>query len=233
MTIQLRELTIGESLGLASRPPHLEQTNVTAFLRAAVTDADKNDPRLWRVGERILAIAHYLACVTDDPDYKIGDGRYSDYLVPEEAEIPDRVDLGELVGEPWSMRHLTGRLAESIERLEMESVTGHGLWRIGMMAAQMYRADEADPDAMTDGALDEWLQARAQSFLTLPESEFEAMLLGFSRGQRALTHLFRLSADNSGLICPAAREDSGLAPARFPVVACLGSWAQAMARQPD
>lgn len=234
VNIQLRELTMAESLSLAARPAHLEQTNTTAFLRLVVEGAADDDPQRWRVGERTLAVAHYLACVLGDPDYPIGAGHYSDYLVPEDAPVPDAADLGEIMDEHWHLRHLTGRLAEAIERLEIEGVRGGGLWRVGMMAAQMYRDGEVAPDEMSDGQLDEWLQQRVTDFMGLPESEFEAMMLGFSRGRRALTYLFRIDADDQGLVCLEAtnREGSGLGPARFPVVSCVGEWAKAMARKP-
>lgn len=234
--IQLRELTMGEALSLAARPAHLEQANTTAFLRLVVAGAADDDPVHWRIGERTLAVAHYIACVLGEPDYQIGTGRYSDYLVPEDAETPDTADLGEIAEERWRLRHLTGRLAEAIERLEVDGLRGGGLWRVGMMAAQMYREGEVAPEAMSDGQLDEWLQGRVTEFIALPESEFEAMMLGFTQGRRALTHLFRIDADDQGLIClgppPRNREDAGLGPARFPVTACLGAWAQAMARKP-
>lgn len=227
-TIRLRELTLRQALDLAARPPHLEQANTTAFLRFATVDPEI-DPARWRVGERTLAVAHYLACVMGDPDYPIGAGHYSDYLVPEDAPIQESVALGDVVGESWQMRHLDGRLAEAIERLEDEALTGRGLWLVGLMAAQMFRQGESDPDAMTDGALDEWLAARVSDFLGLPESEFEAMLIAFNLGRRQLSHLFRLDADDSGLVCLPAREDAGLAPARFSVRSNIAAWTQSMA----
>lgn len=233
LTVQLRELSIGDALELAARPTHLEQANTTAFLAATIKHATIDDPTQWRVGERILAVAHYLACVMGDPDFPIGEGRYSDYLVPEDQPVPETADLGELVGEQWRMRHLNGRLAESIERLDMEAISPRGRWLLGMMAAQLFRQGEDDPARMTDGELDEWLQARAQEFRALPESEFEAMLLGFNRGRRMLCHLFDFDADDGGLVCQPAREDAGLAPARFSFRTNLSPWARAMAPQSD
>lgn len=230
-TIRLRELTLRQSLDLAARPLHLEQANTTAFLRFAVVDPEI-DPARWRVGERTLAVAHYLACVTGDPDYPIGAGRYSDYLVPESAPVPDVVTLGDVVGESWQMRHLDGRLAEAIERLDGVALTGRGLWSVGFMAAQMFRHGEADPDSMTDGELDEWLAARVSDFLDLPESEFEAMQFAFRLGRQQLTHLFHIDASDSGLVCLPDKEDAGLAPARFSVRSNLSPWSQSMASTP-
>lgn len=227
-TIRLRELTLRQALDLAARPSHLEQANTTAFLRFATVDPEI-DPARWRVGERTLAVAHYLACVMGDPDYPIGAGHYSDYLVPEEAEIPEAAELGEAAGDVWRMRHLDGRLAEAIERLEDETLTGRGLWLIGSMAAQMFRSGEPDPNAMTDGALDEWLAARVRDFGDLAESDFEALLLAFALGRKTLVHLFRFDVDDSGLVCLPAREDAGLAPARFSVRANIAAWTQSMA----
>lgn len=231
-TIRMRELTIGQSLELAARPAHLEQANTTAFLSHVVRDPAL-DPARWRVGERTLAVAHYLACVLDDPDFAIGVARYSDYLVPESEPVPDSVDLGEVLGEVWRMRHLDGRTAEAIERLEIHSLTGRGLWVAGMMAGQLYRDGEDAPESMTDGALDEWLAARVTALTALPESEFEALLLAFHAGRERLTHLFRIDAGDTGIICPPSTEDAGFAPARFPVRSALGSWAFAMAKSPD
>lgn len=230
-TVRLKELSIGAALEIAGRPEHLEQANTTAFLRAASIDPER-DPADWRVGERVLAVAHYLACVTQEPDFQVGQGYYSDYLVPEDAPVPDEVSVGELVGEPWLMRHLDGRLAESIERLELDAISPRGRWLVGMMAAQLYRKGEQDPGTLTEGARDEWLQARVGEFLALPESEFEVMLGGLYRGRAKLTHLFHIDADEGGLICQPTREDAGLPPARFSVRANLCAWARAMAKQP-
>ena len=231
-TIQLRELTIGQSLELAARPVHLEQSNTTLFLRHAVVNPKIPVDR-WRIGERVLAVAHYLSCVTQEPNFKIGQGSYADYLVSEAAQIPDGVDLGTVVGESWRMRHLDGRLAEAIERLSVPPLAGRLMWLMGTMAAQMYRPGELEPDTMTEGTLDEWLEARVQAFGQISESEFEEMLLAFHKGREQLTHLFRIDVDDSGIVCRANKEDAGLPPARFPVRANLSAWTRAMAGRAD
>lgn len=232
LTIRLKELTIGDALAIAARPVHLEQANTTAFLRAACINPE-SDPVQWRVGERVLAVAHYLACVMQDPDYPVGEGRYSDYLVSEDTAVPETIEVGDLVEERWFMRHLSGQLAESIERLELEALNGRGRWLIGCMAAQLFRKGEQDPTTLTEGERDEWLQARVSEFVSLPESEFEAMLLGFHKGREQLVHLFRFDVDEGGLICQPTRRDAGLPPARFSVRSNLCAWARAMAQQPD
>jgi len=231
-TLRLRELTIGQAIDIALRPEHLDQANTTAFLRFASVDPE-TDPARWRVGERTLAVAHYLACVLNDPDFQVGSGVYSDYLVPEVAPVPESVDLGEILGETWRMRHLDGRLAEAIERMDLDPLLGRAKWIAGLAAGQMYREGEDAPADMTDGELDEWIEKRSRELCALPESEFEAMLIGYFRGRDALTHLFRFDADTQGLVCLSDREDAGLPPARFSVRANLGPWARAMAQRPD
>lgn len=231
-TLRMRELTFGQAIDIASRPQHLEHANTTAFLRYVSIDPE-TDPSRWRVGERTLAVAHYLACVLNDPDFPVGEGRYSDYLVPEDAPVPEFVDLGSVLGETWRMRHLDGRLAEAIERLNLDGLSGRGRWLTGMAAGQLYREGEDAPADMTDGQLDEWLEGRAREFCELPESEFEALLMAYLRGRDALTHLFRIDADDAGLLCLPTTEDAGLPPARFPFRACVGPRARAMAREPD
>lgn len=154
LTVQLRELSIGDSLTLAAMPGHMEEASTTAFLRCAV-DAAKvavEDPARWTVQERILAVCHYLSATTEDgPDFSLGEGHYSDYLQGE-ADIQtsvQAVEVGEVGGDTWHVRHLTGAMAESIERMagEIEGLSGRLHWLFGAMAAQLVRTGEEVPDA--------------------------------------------------------------------------------------
>ena len=124
LTVQLRELSIDESIAIAAMPVHLEEAAYTAFLRYAVVmdDGKNTDPACWTVQERMLAVCHYLASVLEDgPDFSIGPGHYSDYL----SDSPDistpasseRLRSVILAMDSGGIRHLTGAMAESIERL--------------------------------------------------------------------------------------------------------------------
>ena len=115
ITATLRELSIGESIKIASIPAHLEEATCTAFLRCAIESATGvEDPANWTVQERIFGIAHYLASSAEDgPDFSLGDGRYSDYLAGA-SDIPTAVasvEVGEVGGDVWHIRHLTGAMA--------------------------------------------------------------------------------------------------------------------------
>ncbi|WP_197714678.1 hypothetical protein, partial [Nitrosomonas supralitoralis] len=77
LTVQLKELSIGESIAIAAMPSHLEEAVTTAFLLKAVATAKGiENPADWTVQERMMVVCHYLASVSDDgPDFAVGDGR--------------------------------------------------------------------------------------------------------------------------------------------------------------
>jgi hypothetical protein len=234
LTVQLRELSIGESVAIAAMPPHLEQATATAFLRAAVQSAQGiENPSNWTVQERTLAVAHYLAVTSDDgPDFALGGGRYSDYL-DGAADIKTQtaqIEVGEVGGDTWHIRHLTGAMAESIERMagEVQDAMGKPLsgrlhWLLGAMAAQMVRSNEDMPNADTpDGAFDEFLVARMKIMGAFPESDFSALMALHSAGREKLHHLFDIEFDKDGIIVmPKGGAAANLPPARFPAHACL------------
>ena len=245
LTIQLRELTIGEAITIAAMPVSHEQAECTAFLRSAVQSVDGvADPADWTVQERALAVCHYLACTSDDgPDFSVGKGAYSDYLDAARDYPLESVELGEAAGDQWSIRHLTGRMAESVERLqgELKNAAGNPVpnrlhWLLGGMACQLTRRDETIPAESQEGAFDEWLLHRMQVFAAFPESDFARLMLMFADGREQLAHLFRLEFSETGLVAmPVRAEKEGaegekitLPPARFPCRACLSEVAKSM-----
>jgi len=247
LTVQLRELTIGESIAIAAMPPHLPEAECTAFLKAAVQSTQGiEDPADWTVQERMLAVCHYLAATAEDgPDFSLGAGRYSDYLdgaADIQTQIP-QVEVGELGGDVWHMRHLTGRMAESIERMagEVQDAAGNPLagrlhWLLGGMAAQMVRTSETVPDdTVADGAFDEWLVARMRVMAAFPESDFFALMGLYFSGRETLHHLFRITFDQDGILALPKGEPEAhtLLPARFPVRAALSRLALELVGKPD
>lgn len=238
LTIQLQELSVGESISIASMPPSLEQAEVTATLRAALQSvSDGSDPIDWTVEERTMAICHYLASVdTDGPDFKVGEnGRFSDYLdASSDICSLDPVFVDEVGGDKWSIRPLTGRLAESIERLRGElkltndtPVPTSFHWLLGAMAAQLIREGEIVPaSTVTDGALDEWLLDRMAVMKSYPETEFLNLVALYWRGREAQKHLFSLYFGKDGIVfLPTEKEGAEeLPPCRFPVDACFSTF---------
>lgn len=230
LVVQLQELSIGASLELAAMPAHMGELSCTAFLRRAVqTATGVEDPASWTVQERTLVVAHYLAATAEDgPDFKLDSGsKYSDYLdggkdIPTPA---DAISIGELGGDVWRLQHLTGAMAEAIERVlgEVPGVGGRLHWLLGAMSAQMLRANEATPD-VTAGDYDESLLARMKIFMAYPSSSFAALMSKYLGGRERLHHLFRFDFNDDGIvILPKGGDAVNLPPARFPVDACIPS----------
>lgn len=225
LTVQLKELSIGESIALAAMPLHLEEAACTAFLRRAVVSCKGvEDPAYWTVPERMLGVCHYLAAVADDgPDFSLGEGRYSDYLDGAADMKPDRVDVGDVGGDVWQVGHLTGAMAESIERMagEVDGIAGRLHWQLGGMAAQLVRAGETPPDpADGEGAFDEYLVARMRIMAGFPASDFETLMTRYAQGRDKLDHLFHVDFSTDGLVA-LPKGGGALPPARFPVRSCL------------
>ncbi len=242
LTVQLRELSIGDSLALAAMPPHMEEAGVTAFLRYAI-DASKisvEDPIRWTVQERMLAVCHYLSATTEDgPDFSLGEGHYSDYLQGE-ADIQtsvQAVEVGEVGGDTWHVRHLTGAMAESIERMagEIEGLSGRLHWLFGAMAAQLVRTGEEVPDAAAgEGAFDEFLLSRVMVLKGYPESDFAKLMTLYLEGRDKLHHFFKLEFTEDGIVAmPKGGAAGNLPPARFPFHSCPSRFAFGLVGKPD
>lgn len=239
LTVQLRELTIGESLQLAAMPPHKPEAVCTAFLRSAVAEVKGiADPVEWTVGERLLVIAQYMAATLEDgPDFALGDGRYSDYL-DGARDIDDVLEeVGEVGGDVWRARHLTGGMAEAIERLdgEVEHVSGRLHWLYGAMAAQLVRVNEEAPaPGDGEGAFDEWLVARMRTLLAFPDSDAELLMGLYLHARERMQHLFRVEFVQDGIVAmPKGGAAADLPPARFPAYSCLSKFARQMGGKPD
>lgn len=239
LTIRLREISILDGVTISAMPTGMEQAETTALLRAALESvSDGSDPLNWTVEERTLAVCHYLAATSEEgPDFSVGDYHFTDY-VDMERQIAslDPVDVGEAAGEKWRMIPLTGRHAEAIERLEGEVKTADGKpipvllhWYVGALACQLLREGEEQP-AEAGQAFDEWVLNRMNVFVSLPESDFTAILTRWSQGRDKQTHLFYPVMSPKGIVFnPREGADDDIPPARFPASACLTTFARSMA----
>lgn len=227
LTVQLKELSMLDAIGLASIPQHMGEEATTVFLKAAVAEVKGiEDPAQWTVQERTLAVCHYMASTLDDgPDFALAEGasHYSDYLMGDKDYGLEQVEIGEVEGDSWVVRHLTGAMAGAIERLqgEVPGITGRTHWQIGTMAAQMVpNGDAGDPG--NEGEFDAFLLERMRVIANFPESVFVRLASAFEDANAQLAHLFNMAIDDDGFIA-LPREDSaaGKPPARFPVGACI------------
>lgn len=237
----LRELTMGESIAIAGISPSRAEEETTAFLRAVVASSAPGleDPAHWTVQERCAAVAWYLAAtLSDGPDFAVGDrARYSDYL-DGENDIPlpvGAVQIGELGGDEWSVRHLTGAMAESVERTagEVEGISLAAHWRIGVMGCQLVlnHEDTPDPKMAGGGAFDEWLVSRIRTLLNFPQASFLELFQMYYNGRESLHHLMRVEVGSSGLVVMPKKggEASDLPPATFLPGPAISSAARSMA----
>jgi len=236
LTVRMKELAMIDAIALAAIPPHLNEEAATAFLRAAVDEAQGvANPEDWTVQERTMAICHYMASTLDDgPDFSLAGGQanFSDYLMGEQDYPGDRVEVGRIEGDSWEARHLTGALAGAIERLqgELPGIDGAAHWRVGRMAAQLIPNGQAVP---AEGDVDAALLERMRVIAQYPESVFVQLLGAFETACRQLDHLFLMDADEHGLMA-LPREDSAAAkpPARFPAGTCITELARHLGGKP-
>jgi hypothetical protein len=243
LTVQLRELSIRDLCRLAAMPESMPNAQVSAFLKYAVESSSGiEDPADWTVQERTLMVAQYLSATLESgPDFPLSENnaapaRYSDYLQADKDYGDAVVPVGKAAGYSWSVRHLTGRLAESIERLvgELPEVNEFGHWLTGVMAAQLVSdEDKSDPD--TDGALDEWLLERMNNLLSMPVSNMDALTIRWRSGFVRLEHLFNIDFSSTGglVVLPKGGVTAKLPPCTFPVSTCLTEVASAMVGKPN
>ena len=233
-TLQMREITIAQSIALAKMPAG--QAETTAFLRYAVESYEgKNpDPAFWTIQERTLALCHYLAATNESgADFPVGErGRFSDYFDGSfDTEEVRPVEVGEVGGDAWTMFDLTGRDAEIIETLQGELVNasgqpvdGRAFWIIGAMAAQLRRKGEGKKDDLSSGEYETFLFDRMKVFNAFPTSDFLTLMNMFLKERGKLMHYFDFDFLDDGIVFlpKEAVAEKNLPPARFPVDSCFG-----------
>jgi hypothetical protein len=223
LTIQLRELTIGQSIALCARPPHLFEASVTAMLEAVIEPSERHhagqvrDPRLMTVHERGALAAHYLAHSSGKPNFAIGDtATFSQYLL-HEVQTASEIEVGEIAEDRWYLSPLLGYQAESIERLISSGrlMQGRQGWLMGALACQMRREQEPELQDIADALFDEWLDDRLQTLQRFPESIFAELMGAYLLANQNLQHLLRMAFSDEGIVF--VSEVPGLPSARFPV----------------
>jgi len=222
-TYQLRELTIGEAIGLVKLNPSAHEHTISQFLTCVLT----GNGRALTVQERYLLVAQYIsATCVGEADFPIGDeAKYSDYLRMDKPLSLAPIALG--FDENWQLNSLYGWQAEALEDL----CHSWQDWIFGCMAAQLVKADDSElPTIETPvAAYQSWLKERIAIFKAYPERDFAELYHAFLWGIEQLNCYFELGFDNEGLVC-LHREGQGFAPARFQVSDCLTATAISFGR---
>jgi hypothetical protein len=232
-TIELAELTIGDAISLASMPVQQEQALITQMLKFSATSISNDlTPETLTVQERAAFVAHYLSATSGTPDFPIGSsdgksGRLTDYVDYSNEYPVDTIGLGELHGDRWSIRQLTGAMAGAIERTDGEILSGYAHWLVGCMAAQMFRND--DQFIPPSNAIDAWIVERMRILLAINSSGFTSLVSMFLVGRPRLDHLFLIDLHSSGGIVFKSR-GADLPAARFLPDATLSGAAKALGR---
>lgn len=242
-TLELKELTFGQAIELASVNPERMESVTTRLLRHAVKSVKgiDEDPLNWTVQERIIAISWYMSYTRiDGSNFPAGNGFYHDYLDLNLnlSHSFTRVELGEHGGDKWYIQHLTGAMAESIERLTTSfDHDGYLHWLIGGMAAQLVTESEKPVKFDLEQDLDDWLEKRINTFKAYPDSDFETLMLAYRMNKSRLDHLISVDFDRYGICVLPAQADgeqggeSGLIPTRFRPSSCLSQSARDLAKR--
>jgi hypothetical protein len=245
LALTLQEIAIGDAISLAKVPPSMYEAQTTRFLCSVIKEAEAatpahvTDPRAMTVQERGFIVAHYMAHVADSaPDFAIGDGRFSNYLVGQQQQVVPSFSAGNVGGDAWSLVPLVGAAAEAIEELHGdvsnphgEKITGEYHWMLGCMASQLRKKDDTAPDPVVDTTYGDWLRERMLILSRYPESDFVQMLVMHRQAVRATRHFFNVDINDDGIVFLEEVEKEAVAtlpPARFPVSSCLSDFSLRM-----
>lgn len=218
LSVQLKELDIGQSIAIAGYPDSGQEAANTLMLRSSCASTNL-DPARWTMQERALAVGQYLMAInTEQPDFPIGQhGRFTHYLQADmdidPATVATPIYVGDVGGDKWAMHHLYGYMMEAIERIhglvtlpgriegQRVPMTPRQHWVFGCMAAQMVRVALGEGKAISEvidvipepeamGAYDDWLIDRMTILSSMPDNQFTALHILYCCGKTALNHLF-------------------------------------------
>ncbi|POA45559.1 hypothetical protein C1893_23165 [Pseudomonas sp. MPR-ANC1] len=233
ISVQPRELTIGQVQELCTIPYQYAQRTITAFLNAVCEHLPRppgheavTDPLLWSVNERMNVTIFYLAAILDEnPDFKLGDGHLHDYLLGA-SDYVEHVEF-EHRGEPYICTPLHGYQAEAIESLVETGALPktYFSWQLGVMSACIRGAEEAPIVYVDPSSYRKALKERIELLRTAPESEFLELFDKYFEAAQKLQHFVHAVFNAHGVLAAQVTEpgaDLGdgkevpkLGPARF------------------
>jgi hypothetical protein len=244
LALKLQEIAIGDAISLAAIPPSMYESQTTRFLSSAIAQAEAptaahiTDPRAMTVQERAFVVAHYMAHVSATaPDFAIGAGKFSNYLVGQQQQVIPSFSAGEVGGDAWSLIPLVGAAAEAIEELhgDVTGISGEYHWMLGCMASQLRRKDDDAPDPVINTEYSDWLRKRMEVWHRYPESDFVQALVMYRMAVKSTRHFFNMDINDDGIVFLEEVEkeaEAMLPPARFPVSSCLSDFSLRMGGKP-
>lgn len=232
ISVDMTEIDIDSSEAVCMIPVQFEQRTATELLKGIIRPIDRAgavaDPRMWSVSERMYVIAMYMSATRDDgPDFPIGKGKFSDYLLDGAdyvADVPFESNGKELIYSP-----LHGYQAEIIETMiagGTYSKTSYSWWK-ACIAACVRGADEEPIPYVDDGQYETELAKRIESVGTLADSEFAELFDSYLVAAQRGAHMLYAITNVHGVLAAQVSEPDAekgvpeLAPARFPALSAV------------
>jgi hypothetical protein len=226
---EMRELSVGEGIALASVPEQTQEAGRTLLLKSVIVSSTGQvaDPQDWTVEERIYAVAHYLSAVGSEANFRLNSGGVlTDYLYFDDRSTPDDVDLAEFGAPGLRLTQMSGAQSELVQTVAHTALD----WTLADMAVRLLRQGETRPCHKSAPAeFTQWLSATKQALLSMPSSDFDALFVAYTHGKRQLEHIWRIAFDDLGQVCLPKDKEAGLPPARFPFSACIGELTRSLA----
>ena len=206
-------------------PSQFEQRTATEVLRGIIDPIERPgavaDPRMWSVNERMFVIASYMSATREDgPDFPIGEGKFSDYLLDASDYVAD-VPF-ECAGRALIYSPLHGYQAEIIETLLVSgnySNTSYSWWK-ACIAACVRGADEEPLQYQDDNQYDALLVDRIKDVGSLGDSDFVELFDAYQLAAQRGAHMVYAITNAHGVLAAQVSEPPEgvpvLAPARFP-----------------
>lgn len=220
LNVQLRELTIQQAIDLAATPIGRHEVTTQRFITSVVESSTgpEKDPLRWTVEERMMVLAHYLSCVSEEgANFSLGgEAKFSDFLHADGAPDfgPEWVAVGEACGSEWRAHQVNGAQARAMEGACRSQLD----WMFAELAVRMRPVDDTKPppDAVDEPEqFSEWLAARMGEVKALPESDFGVLFVLLRAGQEQLRHIFRVELDAEGFFAVSKEMEGGRAAGRF------------------
>jgi hypothetical protein len=229
ISVQPRELEIGQVQELCAIPYRFSQRTITAFLKAACEHIPRPagklqvvDPLLWSVNERMNVVIFYLAAMLDDgPDFALGEGRLHDYLLADTDYLEFvEFDHG---GDIHHCTPLHGYQAEAIETMVETGVlpkTYFG-WQLGVMSACIRGVNETPIEYVDPASYSKALLLKINALKKCPETEFVQLFDAYSQASLKLQHFVHAVFNAQGVLAAQVTEPDEstgvpeLGPARF------------------
>lgn len=233
ISVQPRELTIGQVQELCAIPYRFSQRTITAFLNAVCEHLPRpagnttvTDPLLWSVNERMNIVIFYLAAMLEDgPDFQLGAGHLHDYLLAG-SDYVEAVEFDHR-GAPHLCTPLHGYQAEAIETLVETGVLPktYFSWQLGVMSACIRGVNETPIEYVDPVSYAKELKARIDLLRSAPETEFVQLFDAYSQASQQLQHFVHAVFNAQGVLAAQVTEPTPgvdgegevpeLGPARF------------------